>query len=79
MVDDLAGLSSTRFCRALEALGFAMRHGRTRHAVFVHPDGRRVTVPVFLRRPMPPGTVRAIMADGQIAEPAMLAALPPGG
>ena len=79
MGDDFADLSSTRFCRALEALGFAMRHGRTRHAVFVHPDGRRLTVPVFLRRPMPPGTVRAILRDGHITQPELMAALPPGG
>jgi predicted RNA binding protein YcfA (HicA-like mRNA interferase family) len=74
--DGLAGITTTRMCRALEALGFVAVHGRLRHAVYRHGDGRRVTVPVFLRRIVPRATLRAILADAAIAEGDFLRALP---
>ncbi len=68
MGDGLAGVTTTRAWRALEAAGFALARVRGRHGTYRHADGRRVTVPLYLRRIIPEGTLRAILRDARIGE-----------
>jgi predicted RNA binding protein YcfA (HicA-like mRNA interferase family) len=71
-----AGVTTTRLCRALEALGFVGVHGRIRHGVYRHPDGRIITIPVFLRRIVPRDTLRAILTDAGISDDELRSTLP---
>ncbi|PYM54561.1 MAG: hypothetical protein DMD77_22915 [Candidatus Rokuibacteriota bacterium] len=42
--------SNGTFVRKLEGAGFVYRRQSGRHARYVHPDGRGVTVPMFSRK-----------------------------
>lgn len=67
MGDELAGMTTTRAWRALEAGGFALARVRGRHGTYRHSDGRRVTVPLYLRRVVPAETLRAILRDAGLS------------
>ena len=61
-------VSAKALLRALERVGFSRRGGRGSHAVFVHTDGRRTTVPLHGRREIPRGTLHAIFKDLKISK-----------
>ena len=60
----LPAVTPRRFVRALERLGFRLhRASRGSHLVYVHPDGRRVVVPMHTGRDLPRGTLVAMLKD----------------
>ena len=61
-------VSARALIRVLERSGFSRRGGRGSHAVFVHVDGRRTTVPLHGRREIPQGTLHAILKDLKISK-----------
>jgi predicted RNA binding protein YcfA (HicA-like mRNA interferase family) len=66
----LAGF--TEVARRLWVLGFRFdRQARGSHEIWRHPDGRRTTL-VRHNRPIPEGTLRAILRQGQIDVEAFL-------
>lgn len=79
MGDGLAGITTTRAWQALEGAGFALARYRGRHGTYRHPDGRRVTVPLYLRRIVPEAVLRAILADAGLDETEFLELLPEAG
>jgi predicted RNA binding protein YcfA (HicA-like mRNA interferase family) len=42
------------------------------HAVFIHPDGRRTTVPIHGKRDLGKGLLRQIMRDAELTVDDML-------
>lgn len=50
-----------RLIRALAKIGFTESRHTGSHAVLVHADGRTVIVAVHGSRPLPPGTLHAIL------------------
>jgi predicted RNA binding protein YcfA (HicA-like mRNA interferase family) len=50
----------------LDAHGFTKDHQVGNHAVFRHPDGRRVTVPMHSTRTIGIGLLRQILRDADI-------------
>jgi predicted RNA binding protein YcfA (HicA-like mRNA interferase family) len=62
----LAGFKYTEVARKLRVLGFKFdRQARGSHEIWRHPDTRRTTL-VRHPRPIPEGTLRAILRQGQI-------------
>lgn len=47
--------------KALRRLGFVQTRSRGSHRRFVHPDGRRTTLPVHRGRDIPRGLLRQIV------------------
>jgi predicted RNA binding protein YcfA (HicA-like mRNA interferase family) len=47
----------------LKRRGFALDRQSGSHAVFIHPDGRRTTVPIHGKRDLGKGILRQIMKD----------------
>jgi predicted RNA binding protein YcfA (HicA-like mRNA interferase family) len=46
--------------------GFALDRQSGSHAVFIHPDGRRTTVPIHGKRDLGRGILRQIMKDAEL-------------
>ena len=46
--------------------GFALDRQSGSHAVFIHPDGRRTTVPVHDKRDLGKGILHQIMRDAEL-------------
>ena len=54
-------IPARRLIRALAKLGFEEIRCRDSHHRFVHPDGRKTTVPVHQGRDVPRGLLRKIV------------------
>lgn len=54
-------IDARRLMRALRSLGFEQTRSRGSHRRFVHPDGRKTTVPVHRGRTIPVGLLRQIV------------------
>ena len=54
-------ISARVLIRALRRLGFCETRSRGSHRRFVHPDGRKTTVPVHKGRDIPRGLLRQIV------------------
>lgn len=52
-----------RLIRVLQRLGFAVVRQTGSHCFLRHADGRKVNIPRHQGRDIPPGTLRAILAD----------------
>jgi len=59
-------MSSNEVVRLLEARGFAWDRQKGSHAVYLHPDGRRTTVPMRGHRTLGIGLLRQILRDAEI-------------
>jgi predicted RNA binding protein YcfA (HicA-like mRNA interferase family) len=46
--------------------GFTLDRQSGSHAVFIHPDGRRTTVPIHGKRDLGKGLLRQIMRDAEL-------------
>lgn len=46
--------------------GFIFRRQKGSHAVYKHPDGRRVVIPIHSGQDIPTGTLRAILKDAGV-------------
>ena len=57
--------------KVLEKLGFLSSGQSGSHLKMVHPDGRWTTVPIH-RKPVPTGTLRAILRQSQITAEELL-------
>jgi predicted RNA binding protein YcfA (HicA-like mRNA interferase family) len=60
-------LPGERVVRALERAGFVLARVSGSHHVMRHPGGRGTTVPVHHGRDLAKGTLRAILADTDLA------------
>ncbi|MBI2844071.1 MAG: type II toxin-antitoxin system HicA family toxin [Armatimonadetes bacterium] len=57
-------LRPTELVRALERMGFSLgRKSRCSHFRFIHPDGRRTTVPMHEGKTIGRGLLRKILND----------------
>jgi predicted RNA binding protein YcfA (HicA-like mRNA interferase family) len=50
----------------LKRRGFALDHQSGSHAIFIHPDGPRTTVPIHGKRDLGKGILRQIMRDADL-------------
>jgi predicted RNA binding protein YcfA (HicA-like mRNA interferase family) len=66
MSPKLPHLPPREVVRLLEKHGFVKDHQRGSHAVYRHPDGRRVTVPMHQGRTVGLGLLRQILRDADI-------------
>ena len=49
--------------RLLRKQGFGFDRQSGSHAIYIHPDGRRTTVPMHAKRDIAKGTLRQILRD----------------
>ena len=63
MTPKLPSFSSRQVISILKRRGFALDRQSGSHAVFIHPDGRRTTVPIHGKRDLGKGILRQIMKD----------------
>jgi predicted RNA binding protein YcfA (HicA-like mRNA interferase family) len=56
-------LTSRELISILKKRGFVLDRQSGSHAVFIHPDGRRTTVPIHGKRDLGKGLLRQIMRD----------------
>jgi predicted RNA binding protein YcfA (HicA-like mRNA interferase family) len=61
-------VSGKRMCRILEQHGWHLDRINGSHHIYVHPDGRRVSVPVHGNSDLKPGTQRRIMRDARLTD-----------
>jgi predicted RNA binding protein YcfA (HicA-like mRNA interferase family) len=54
-------VNARRLIRVLNRLGFVEVRSRGSHRRFIHPDGRKTTVPVHKGRDLPRGLLRQIV------------------
>lgn len=66
MSPKLPHLTSREVVRLLEACGFSKDRQVGSHAVYYHPDGRRVTVPIHSGRTVGIGLLRQVLKDAEI-------------
>jgi len=57
----LIPISGKDMCKIVEKLGFIMVHQVGSHVRYIHPDGRRTTVPVHGNEDLSIGLLRDIM------------------
>ena len=72
MTPKLPSLNARQVISALVRHGFTLDRQSGSHAVFIHPDGRRVTVPIHGKRDLGKGLLRQIMRDAELAVGDML-------
>ena len=51
------------FIRILERLGFCLDRQKGSHAIYNHPDGRWVIVPIHSGKDLKPGTFSGMLKD----------------
>jgi len=49
--------------KVVQKLGFRFSRQKGSHAIYRHPDGRRITVPVHAGKEISPGVFREILTD----------------
>jgi len=62
----LPSLSARHVISVLVRHGFTLDRQSGSHAVFIHPDGRRTTVPIHGKRDLGKGLLRQIMRDAEL-------------
>jgi predicted RNA binding protein YcfA (HicA-like mRNA interferase family) len=62
----LPSFNSRQVISILNRHGFALDRQSGSHAVFIHPDGRRTTVPIHGKRDLGKGILRQIMRDAEL-------------
>ena len=66
MTSKLPSFNSRQVISILMRRGFALDRQSGSHAVFIHPDGRRTTVPVHGKRDLGKGILHQIMRDAEL-------------
>ena len=66
MSPKLPSLNSRQVIAILKRHGFALDRQSGSHAVFLHADGRRTTVPIHGRRDLGKGILHQIMKDAEL-------------
>jgi predicted RNA binding protein YcfA (HicA-like mRNA interferase family) len=61
----LPSFNSRQVISILKSRGFALDRQSGSHAVFIHPDGRRTTVPIHGKRDLGKGILRQVMRDAE--------------
>lgn len=59
----LGNVPYRKVAQALRRLGFVPVRQRGSHVHFLHPDGRKTTVPHHAREPLGPRLIKGIMGD----------------
>ena len=60
-------LKPSELVRALERMGFRLaRESKSGHRRYVHPDGRRTTIPMHKGHDIGPGLLRKILRDIEV-------------
>jgi len=62
----LPSFNSRQMISILKRCGFALDRQSGSHAVLIHPDGRRTTVPIHGKRDLGKGILRQIMRDAEL-------------
>jgi len=62
----LASFNSRQVISILKRRGFSLDRQSGSHAIFIHPDGRRTTVPIHGKRDLGKGILRQIMRDAEL-------------
>ena len=63
----MPSLTARQIIRVIEGKGFVHVRQSGSHAIFRHPNGRRVTVPIHGKRDLGRGLLRKIMRDADIS------------
>ena len=66
MSPKLPSFNSRQVIAILKRHGFALDRQSGSHAIFIHPDGRRTTVPIHGRRDLGKGILHQIMKDAEL-------------
>ncbi|NLV44230.1 MAG: type II toxin-antitoxin system HicA family toxin [Candidatus Hydrogenedentes bacterium] len=66
MSPHLPHLTSREVVRLVESKGFSFDRQKGSHAVYRHPDGRRVTIPMHASRTVGVGLLLQILRDADI-------------
>lgn len=61
-------VSGKKLCKLLEHRGWELDRISGSHHIYIHPDGRRVTVPVHANKDLKTGTQRGVMRDAGLAD-----------
>ena len=72
MTSKLPSFTSRQVISILKRRGFALDRQSGSHAVFIHPDGRRTTVPIHGKRDLGKGLLHQIMMDADLTLDAMM-------
>ena len=67
MTRKLPQITARQLIAILRRRGFEIDRQSGSHAILIHADGRRVTVPVHAGRTIGKGLLRAIMADAGLS------------
>jgi len=67
MSPKLPSLGSRELISILKKKGFIFERQSGSHAVFIHPDGRRTTIPIHGKRDIGKGLLHQIMKDSGIS------------
>ena len=66
MTAKLPSFNSRQVISILKKRSFALDRQSGSHAVFIHPDGRRTTVPIHGKRDLGKGILYQIMKDADL-------------
>ena len=66
MTPKLPSFNSRQVIAILQRHGFALDRQSGSHAIFIHPDGRRTTVPIHGKRDLGKGILHQIMRDADL-------------
>jgi predicted RNA binding protein YcfA (HicA-like mRNA interferase family) len=66
MSPKLPALNSRDIIAILKEKGFILERQSGSHAIFIHPDGKRTTVPIHGKRDIGKGLLRQIMKDAAL-------------
>ncbi|HUY12729.1 MAG TPA: type II toxin-antitoxin system HicA family toxin [Terriglobia bacterium] len=72
MTPKLPSFNSRQVISILMKCGFVLDRQSGSHAVFIHPDGRRTTVPIHGKRDLGKGILHQIMRDAELAPDDMM-------
>lgn len=66
MTTKLSSFNARQVISILKRRGFALDRQSGSHAVFIHPDGRRTTVPIHGKHDLGKGLLHQIMRDADL-------------
>ena len=72
MTSKLPSFNARQVISVLMGHGFAVDRQSGSHTLFIHPDGRRTTVPIHGKRDLGKGLLRRIMRDAELTLDDML-------
>lgn len=67
MSSGLPSLTAREIVRVIERKGFQKVRQSGSHAIYKHPDGRRVTVPIHSGKNLGKGLLHTIMKDAELS------------